>query len=119
MTNPRILDPDHDALGRAIALTCKESVGRRRQVESMLQERPWEAVGRFCATLLQGGSLRLKPWESAPAEVTNLDSRYPDERMAAQLVQELSTLGLSKYEPDPLAAIERARLAKASPPCSR
>ena len=63
----------------------------------MLRNEPWEDVGRFAAFSAQIESLHLMPWESTLV--------YANSPEAHALFRRLKAAGLSKYEPDPLAAI--------------
>jgi hypothetical protein len=111
---------DDEALERAIALARQESPGRRDQIDSMLQERDWLHVATFCAYCCQDNELKLKPWEIVPCWIEDPDlvlqeARSADlgqRRRAARLLKRLLAAGLSKFEPTPLAAIERAERAK-------
>ena len=79
----------------------------------MLRDRPWERVGRFAASCAQSRALGLQPWQSPPcrASLADLNQPYDDPRGAresAELLKKMLALGLSKFEPDPLAAIAGA-----------
>jgi hypothetical protein len=104
---------DRDALERSIAVCRAESPARAKQIDSMLQDTPWERVGVFAASCAQSRSLDLMPWQSLPfrASRADLDKPFDDprgEREAAEVKKKLLVLGLSAFEPDPLAAIEQA-----------
>jgi hypothetical protein len=111
---------DRDALTRAIVAARAESASRNRQIEAMFADpkRSWERVARFCAYSAQIESLGLKPHETAPmwARSPDLEKPFGDprgEREAAEIRKKLQMLGLSTFEPNPLAAIaeaERLRL---------
>ncbi|MET3988742.1 hypothetical protein ABID65_000368 [Bradyrhizobium sp. S3.9.2] len=95
-----ITDTDRDAMTRAIVAARRESPARKKQIDGKLVRQPWEAVGRYAAFCAQIDSLNLQPWESAVV--------YADSPEALALLGRLKAAGLSKYEPDPLAAIEKA-----------
>lgn len=95
-----ITDTDRDAMTRAIAAARRESATRRKQIDAKLRKEPWEVVGRFAAFSAQIESLHLQPWESTLV--------YADTPEAHALLRRLKAAGLSKYEPDPLAAIAEA-----------
>jgi len=107
---------DKDAMRRAIAQAKAESPARRRQIESMLANDPFEEVGRFAARCCQSAALALKPWAPPPmsAEVYPCVDRFPtDGRVAAhELLRRLLAAGLSRFEPDPLAALAAVEQAK-------
>lgn len=114
------MDPtDRDALERAIVACRSESAARDRQIDSMLygkEPQPWERVGEFAARCVQGRSLDLMPWQRPPMFYANqIDSALREpfgdpsgRREAGEVLQRLLRNGLSKYEPDPLAAIAEA-----------
>jgi hypothetical protein len=108
---------DAEALERAIALARQESPGRRAQIDAMLRERDWLRVAEFCAYCCQDTELKLKPWEIVPCwvesdpDVLLREWKGPDlgqRRRAARLLKNLYQHGLSKFEPRPLEAIEKA-----------
>src|SRR5262249_57775386 len=67
------LDPvDEDALERAIEMARRESPARSRQIDSKLEDEPWEDVATWCAYVSQCNSLHLKPWQSPPCWVDDL-----------------------------------------------
>jgi hypothetical protein len=112
---------DRDAFARAIEITRKESPARRQQVDDFLASRPWDDVGRFCASCAQSRSLRLDPWETLPIWVGDIDAAlrepYGDARgtrEAGEILRRLLDAGLSKYEPDPLRAIAEAEAKRAT-----
>jgi hypothetical protein len=104
---------DRDALSRAIAAARAEDAGRRKQIDSMLADEPWESVAVFAASCAQSKSLGLMPWQLPPfrASLADLDQPPGDpsgRRESAELLQRLLRAGLSPFEPDPLRAIEQA-----------
>jgi hypothetical protein len=113
----RLSEVDREALERAIVLARQESPGRRDQIDSMLRERDWLDVAKFCAYCCQDTELKLKPWEIVPCWIDDIDQHValPDlgqRRRAIRLLRKLLALGLSKFEPTPLAALEHAEGAK-------
>jgi hypothetical protein len=114
-----LTDIDRDAMRRAIEITRKQP-GRAAQIFDMLSSRPWERVGRFCAFSCQMDSLHLDPWEYPPLWVRDIDAALnaPDDarrvRDAARLLQRMLALGLSRYEPSPMKAIEQAEQRQAA-----
>jgi hypothetical protein len=109
---------DKEAMVRAIEITLASTQpGRREQVQRKLAREPWIDVAIFCAYAAQNAALDLKPWQPPPCQVRDLVARIQagDDGIfgrfaAAKLLQRLLDAGLSRYEPDPLAALERARL---------
>jgi|GEM_PF-1692666 hypothetical protein len=99
---------DRDALTRALAMCRTESPGRARQIDCMLLEKqPWEQVAKFAAHVCQTKSLHLMPWQDPPM-YGNVDLSWRDSQ-AEKLLQKMLALGISKFEPDPLAAIVAAK----------
>ena len=70
----------------------------------MLEDRAWETVAKFAIYCCQGRSLHLAPWQDppchgdAPAEWCDPDAK--------KLLQQMLAHGVSRWHPDPLAAIE-------------
>jgi hypothetical protein len=65
-----------------------------------LRNEPWADVGRFAAFSRQITSLGLQPWESTVVYAVTPEARA--------LLRRLKAAGLSRYEPDPVAACEAA-----------
>jgi hypothetical protein len=95
---------DRDALRRALQLVRAESPGRAAQIADKLKDEPWGQVAEFAAYCCQCDALELKPWQDPPmyAEIR------PDPDALAMLVKLLGA-GLSRYEPDPVAALAQVR----------
>jgi hypothetical protein len=85
----------------------------------------WEENAKVTAGYMQGSNLHLMPWQIPPAKINNPDS--PDEGLredqpgpasdgrkeAAALLKRMLSLGVSRWHPDPEAAIAAAeRTAK-------
>jgi hypothetical protein len=104
---------DHEALTRCIAAARAEDAGRARQIDHMLRDGDWECVAVFACSCAQSQSLGLQPWQGPPfrANLRDLDKPFDDprgERQAAELLQRLLRAGLSRFEPNPEQALERA-----------
>jgi hypothetical protein len=107
---------DHDALERCIeTIVARGDPGARQQIERMLAERPWMEVATFAAYGAQMRSLRLKLWQSPPCwiaidDIENIIAAGDDGVLGnyrgARLLQRMLAAGLSKYEPNPVAALE-------------
>jgi hypothetical protein len=100
-------DIDRDALERALQLTLKEP-DRTEQVSEMLAERGWFSAASFSAYHRQCTSLRLKPWEYPPCWADDEIANDPLRASALTLLRRMEGLDLSRYEPDPIAAIAAA-----------
>jgi hypothetical protein len=64
---------------------------------------------RRTARSRQCRALNLKPWETPPCHVNDPDNPVREERKAARLQQRMLRAGVSKWHPDPLAAIAEAK----------
>jgi hypothetical protein len=107
---------DREALDRAIALTLEDpDPDRAAQVRSMLETAGWWEVSRFCCYHKQFHNLNLKLWEATPSwispgEIDAVIARGDEkETGAARLLKRMLAHNVSRYEPDPLGAIERAK----------
>jgi hypothetical protein len=107
---------DFEALELAMT-KARQDARRAAQLDGMLAERPWLEVAQFAAYCCQTDALRLKPWErppchgdypSRPGNPLNLASA----RAAASLLKRMRAAGISKYHPDPLAALAEADARK-------
>jgi hypothetical protein len=116
-------DADRQAFELAIEMARQEDEGRRRQIDDFLRSRPFEEVGRFASYSCQMRSLCLAPWMYPPAliDITAVgkilaagDNDIHGRFVAAKLVQRLLDLGLSRFHPDPLAAIDAAKRGAAA-----
>src|SRR5258706_14366310 len=100
-------------MGACIGAARAEDAGRRQQIDSMLLNRSREQVGIFASSCAQSKNLGLAPWQGPPcrASLRDLDKPFDDargERQAAELLQRLLQLGLSRFEADPIGAIAEA-----------
>ena len=86
-------------------IACRDPA-TKEQLEWKLEREPWREVAEFAAYHCQYQALNLKPWESPPCWV---DEDDPDERdkAARALLSRMLTAGVSRYHPDPLAALGR------------
>ncbi|MET4313549.1 hypothetical protein [Bradyrhizobium sp. RT4b] len=100
MTMPTLTEIDLDALRRSIEIDRRRNRARRRQVDARLAAgEDWGRVARSCSFNCQIDAMALQPWESTLA--------YADTPEAHALVRRLKAAGLSRYEPDPLGALEK------------
>ena len=108
---------DREALERAIAMKRQMSEADRLQVAGMLKEKPWRETAEFCSYGCQCDRLQLKPWQWPPCEVDPDWAEYTDDDhhgriAAARLLERMLALGISRWEPDPVAAIVEAERAR-------
>jgi hypothetical protein len=115
--NDALSPVDRAALERAIE-TCRTQKGpaARDQIERKLANEPWFTAARFAAYSCQMDSLRLRPWQEPPcwiddpeADIAAGDDGVIGQFQAAKLLQRLLDAKLSRYEPDPIAALAAAR----------
>jgi hypothetical protein len=101
------LKVDQDALTRCMEIAARRDRARAEQLKSMLADRDWDEVAEFAAYVCQTHALGLKPWEQPPCVA---DEDGPDERdkEAQRLLRQMLTAGVSRYDPDPLAALTKA-----------
>jgi hypothetical protein len=99
---------DQLALEEAMRIARLEP-GRSRQLDAKLKDESWRDVAEFAASCVQSRALHLKPWETAPCDIYDDDPDSPGKRLLKRMLE----AGVSRYAPDPLAALEAAR-ARAS-----
>jgi hypothetical protein len=111
---------DRRALQRAIKMTRAESPDRDGQISRMMSAgRSFEEIGQFAAYHCQHRILRLRPWETAPCDAG--PHLHPDAtdthgyRAAAELLERMLAAGLSRWDPDPVAALEGAENRRSEP----
>jgi hypothetical protein len=95
---------DREALKRALA-PLRNEPEYAAQIAAKLKAEPWEDVARFAAYCCQIDNLGLKVWQDPPmyAELR------PDQPDSLALLVKLLGAGLSRYEPDPIAALAAVR----------
>jgi len=110
---------DIAALELALAQTLAEP-DRVEQITSKLQDEDRMSVAEFCAYHRQCDTLNLDS-EVPPCWIDDPDAalKGPNEgswcwgaHQAARLVKQMTALGISKFDPDPVAAIEAAKAAR-------
>jgi hypothetical protein len=99
---------DRDALTRALAMAKTLDPAIANAVEAMLRTQSWQEAAECACFHAQVKSLKLRPWQAPPC---NSDDAVD----AAGTRRRLIALGLSIYEPDPLAAIERTEAEAPQP----
>jgi hypothetical protein len=112
---------DREALELALEQS-RRGPGGVEHVQYLIEDRGWEAGAKFCAHCMQGGNLKLSPWQIPPADIIDPDNpdlgrRLPDQpnpqhsdgrKEAAALLRRMLSLGISQWHPDPIRAIEEA-----------
>jgi hypothetical protein len=108
---------DREAMRRAVETLLQTEPEWRDQIAAMLQSQPWEEVGLFAATCCQIKVLALKPHECAPAEthdVAEPSDVYSYRASEVRLLRQMLSLGVSRFDPDPIAAIAAAEAKPAA-----
>jgi hypothetical protein len=106
---------DRAAMRRAIETARNEDQGRRDQIDTFLRTRPFEEVGRFASYHCQTRALGLAPWQRPPCLIGDPEAvlRAADDlsgkHNAARLLLQMRKLHISKFHPDPMAAIDAAK----------
>jgi hypothetical protein len=103
MDDDLMTEVDREALTRALALA--------KGVPQVERQR-WDDAASAAAYHLQLKNLRLKPWQDPPM-YGDIERAQPG---AAELLARLLAAGLSRYEPDPIAALARVEAAKIESP---
>jgi hypothetical protein len=119
---PPLTEADLEALTRALA-TARRMEEKRAVIERELAKEGFLEAASTAAYVCQNRALELKPWEwpvcwlktaNPDALLLGLKQARPDgkdlngQRRATLLLRKLLRLGLSRFEPDPLQAIEKA-----------
>jgi hypothetical protein len=112
-------DVDRDAFKRAIEtmLRSPEAIYRTDFKRRLNTKEPWEKIGRDAASVCQCRALKLAPWQTAPhqAEPNQIDEVGFEHRataVASALLGKLLAAGCSRFEPNPIAAIEAAEVKR-------
>jgi hypothetical protein len=110
----RLSPVDREALTRALKMARAESDLERERFDREVAERGWQHAAETAAYHCQDTALRLKPWQPPPCWIRDLegdlaagDDGVSGRYAAAKLTQRLLQAGLSRFEPDPLGALER------------
>jgi hypothetical protein len=102
---------DHDALTRAMEIARLHPLVAM-QLDGLEKTYGWADAARQAAYGCQCDALKLKPWQSPPMYGDSTDGIDDFEGAgrahAADLLRRLLAAGLSRFEPDPLAALARA-----------
>src|SRR5215510_12600845 len=107
----RIDRVDKEALERALVLERRCDPQRAVWLDEQVVKVGWREAAEDAARRQQYRNLRLRPWMVTPSEV-NPDSEdaigceHRGVARAAQLLRQLLDAELSRFEPNPLAALE-------------
>jgi hypothetical protein len=105
MTLSKIKKIDLDALGRAMTMASRDPAVADQLQRMLAQPEPrsWEEVAQFAAYHCQIKNLQLKPWEDPP----KYGELHEPDHASNILLRRLLRASLSRFEPDPMAALER------------
>lgn len=96
---------DRDALERSLQLAlASDEPGRRDQIKRKLKKDDWIEAAETAAYGCQRRVLGLKPWQSPPCYGDAFPG-HDGHANAAVLLRKLLDAGLSRWEPDPVAAL--------------
>ncbi len=98
---------DREALELCMQLFRKDSL-RAEQIDAKLRDEPWEEVAEFASSCLQGEALHLKPWQEPPCVAFEDDDPEERDKQAQALLRRMLSAGVSRFAPDPMAALEAA-----------
>jgi hypothetical protein len=123
----RLTRTDREALTRAVKLVRsrpkREDPGRREQIDQLIAEEGLFTAADFCATSCQRKDLKIRMWQPAPCEIpvgeidailARGDDTKSGHYAAAKLLKKMLALGLSRFEPTPIAAISEAKAKRAA-----
>jgi hypothetical protein len=98
---------DRRALKAAMA-RCRLDREWTVAIAAKLKDESWEEVAAFAAYVCQCRALNLRPWQEPPcvADADDPADRDPDAR---RLLRRMLKTGVSRYDPDPLAALAKAK----------
>ena len=107
-------DDDDQALENCIKI-IRERQGRAPFVDELEKRKGRRRMGQFCCAILQAEALGLRPGSIVPcnAQLRNSYEANPHRRRAYEIAQRLEDAGLSKFEPDPLAALKEFEISAA------
>ena len=97
---------DRTALMQCLARCRAESAVQAQQIDAMLKDDGWAEAATFAAYHCQSDSLHLLPLESPPCWG---DSPHHPDPAANKLLQRMLAAGVSRWHPDPMAALAEAK----------
>jgi hypothetical protein len=114
MTTTGLSEIDREALTRALEMARAESEAERAHFDEMLSREGWQEAAHAAAYACQCRTLKLRPWQAPPihvhSDVVTSPPSYGHQPEEVTLRRRLLAVGLSLFEPDPIAAIETAKL---------
>ena len=109
MTTEELSRVDRDALRRAYATARAESEAYRKHLDGIEAREGWVSAAENASYHLQVKNLALKPWHCPPCDCRSdeIGHGYGRSRGEVMLRRRMLESGLSLYEPDPAAALEK------------
>ena len=110
----KLSDVDREALERAIKIDRARSKACSDQIDDKIASEGRLSAAKFAAHRCQDTALDLQPWECWPpcaVEMGETDAPGLEHRgiaKSAALLRRLLAAGRSRFEPDPIAALEAA-----------
>src|SRR5262245_59575200 len=102
---------DREALERCMEIAQRDP-GRAEQLQGLLDLGwSWDLVADMACHTCQVRALSLKPWQCSPSSADENDPDEPD-KDAQRLLRQILQAGVSRYEPDPMAALKGRRIRK-------
>lgn len=101
------VDADTHALRRCMEIAMRDPA-RKQQLESKLKDESWHAVAKFACYVVQTDNLHLPLWAEFPPCWADEHDPQPQDKSAQRLLRKMLQAGLSRYEPDPMAALALA-----------
>lgn len=101
----------HDIAALRLAIQAvhdKDGPDCIEQVETKLADDGFFEGGKCAAFHRQVEALDLKPWQAPPCVVSATDPHERD-KDAQRLLRRMLKAGVSRYHPDPMAALEEAK----------
>ena len=98
---------DHAAL-----LQCLQICERDPEFREQFKDAPdWRERAEHACYRVQTDALHLKPWQTPPCLV-ELYEDNPNESDAREMLKRMLDAGVSRYDPDPLAALKKKHRRK-------
>jgi hypothetical protein len=107
---------DQEALTAAIAM-MRADPEQRELLDHVLANQSEQEAGLWAVGSLQVKNLHLKGWEAPPYDTSNVkdpSDHYGCRPNEVALLRKMLSLGISRYDPDPLRAIERVERESAA-----
>lgn len=103
----RALDVDRAALESCVKIARRDRERRKLIDDKLASGETWDSVAFSACYGVQFAALRLKPWESPPCVVD--EDGFERDPIAQTILRQMLGAGVSRYDPDPLKALARAR----------